>query len=88
MASSKDDVFDAFTLADTLRHEHPHWRPLPVASPALAELRALSRDRDRLLESQQRVEAQLHAILDAYHPAPAQLFSSIDRDITLAFIAD
>jgi transposase len=88
VASSKDDVFDAFTLADTLRHEHPHWRPLPIASPALAELRALSRDRDRLLESQQRVEAQLHAILDAYHPAPAQLFSSIDRDITLAFIAD
>src|SRR4051794_23117772 len=65
VASSKDDVFDAFTLADTLRHEYPHWRPLPVASPALAELRALSRDRDRLLESQQRVEAQLHAILDA-----------------------
>jgi transposase len=54
----------------------------------MAELRALSRDRDRLLESQQRIEAQLHAILDAYHPAPAQLFSSIDRDITLASIAD
>ena len=88
VASSKDDVFDAFTLADTLRHEHAHWRPLPVASPALAELRALSRDRDRLLESQQRIEAQLHAILDAYHPAPARLFSSVDRDITLAFIAD
>jgi hypothetical protein len=59
-----------------------------VASPALAELRALSRDRDRLLESQQRVEAQLRAILDAYHPAPASLFSSVDRDITLAFIAN
>lgn len=87
VASSKDDVFDAFTLADTLRHEHRHWRALPVASPVLAELRALSRDRDRLLESQQRVEAQLRAILDAYHPAPAAMFSSLDRDITLAFIA-
>jgi hypothetical protein len=53
-----------------------------------AELRALSRDQDRLLESQQRVEAQLRAILDAYHPAPAALFSSVDRDITLAFIAN
>lgn len=88
VASSKDDVFDAFVLADTLRHEHARWRILPVASPALAELRALSRDRDRLLESQQRVEAQLRSILDAYHPAPASLFSSIDRDITLAFIAN
>ncbi len=88
VASSKDDVFDAFVLADTLRHEHARWRVLPVPSPALAELRALSRDRDRLLESQQRVEAQLRAILDAYHPAPAALFSSVDRDITLAFIAN
>lgn len=25
VASSKDDVFDAFTLADTLRHKHSHW---------------------------------------------------------------
>src|SRR3712207_3183876 len=88
VASSKDDAFDAFTLADSLRHEHAHWRPLPVASPALAELRALSRDRDRLLEFLQRVEAQLPAILDAYHPAATRLFSSSDRDITLAFIAD
>ena len=75
-------------LADTLRHEHACWRPLPVASPALAELRALTRDRDRLLATQQRTEAQLRAILEAYHPAAARLFSSIDRQITLAFIAD
>jgi hypothetical protein len=26
--------------------------------------------------------------LDAYHPAPLHLFSTLDRDITLAFIAD
>jgi Transposase/Transposase IS116/IS110/IS902 family len=87
-ASSKDDVFDAFVLADTLRHEHAHWRPLPRCSPLLAELRALTRDRDRLLATQQRTEAQLRAILEAYHPAPARLFSSLDRQVTLAFIAD
>jgi hypothetical protein len=28
-ASIKDDRFDAFVLADTLRHEHAHWRALP-----------------------------------------------------------
>jgi putative transposase len=48
VASVKDDVFDAFVLADTLRHEHGHWRPLPVPSAVLAELRALTRDRARL----------------------------------------
>jgi hypothetical protein len=28
MAAAKSDAFDAFVLADTLRHEHRHWRPL------------------------------------------------------------
>lgn len=88
VASVKDDRFDAFVLADTLRHEHGHWRALAVSSPLLAELRALTRDRDRLLETQQATEAQLRAILEAYHPAPARLFSSLDRQIALAFIAD
>jgi transposase len=87
-ANTKDDRFDAFVLADSLRHEYGHWRPLAVASPALAEIRALTRDRDRLLETQQATESQLRAILDAYHPAPARLFSSVDRGITLAFIND
>lgn len=88
VAPIKDDRFDAFVLADTLRHEHEHWRALAVPSPLLAELRALTRDRGRLLETQQATEAQLRAILEAYHPAPARLFSSLDRQIALAFIED
>jgi len=88
VAPVKDDRFDAFVLADTLRHEHGHWRALAAPSPLLSELRALTRDRDRLLETQQGTEAQLRAILESYHPAPARLFSSLDRQIALAFIAD
>lgn len=86
VASSKDDSFDTFVLADSLRHEHERWRPLKPPSHALAELRALVRDRDRVLETQQAVEAQLRATLETYHPAAARLFSSVDRDITLSFI--
>lgn len=88
VAPIKDDRFDAFVLADMLRLEHMHWRALAVASPLLAELRALTRDRARVLETQQATEAQLRAILESYHPAPARLFSSVDRQITLAFIDD
>lgn len=88
VAPVKDDRFDAFVLADTLRHEHAHWRALAVPSTLLGELRALTRDRDRLLETQQATEAQLRAILECYHPAPARLFSSMDRQIALAFVAD
>lgn len=87
-ASCKDDVFDAFVLADSLRHEHAHWRPLAVTSPLLAELKGLVRDRHRLVELQRVVEAQLRATLDAYHPAPVRLFSTVDRQITLDFIRD
>jgi transposase len=88
VASVKDDRFDAFVLADTLRHEHGHWRALSTPSPLLAEIKALTRDRDRLLETQQAVESQLRMILEAYHPAPARLFSSVDRQITLSFVLD
>ena len=88
VAAVKDDRFDAFVLADTLRHEHAHWRVLPLASPLLAEIKALTRDRDRLLETQQATEHQLRMILEAYHPAPVRLFSSVDRQITLSFVAD
>ncbi|GAA4470765.1 IS110 family transposase [Rhodococcus olei] len=88
VAAVKDDRFDAFVLADTLRHERTYWHELPVPSPLLAEIRALTRDRDRLLETQQAVESQLRMILEAYHPAPVRLFSSVDRQITLSFILD
>ena len=88
VAAVKDERFDAFVLADTLRFDHAHWRPLSVPSPLLAEIKALTRDRDRLLETQQATESQLRMILEAYHPAPVRLFSSVDRQITLSFVTD
>jgi len=88
MAAAKSDAFDAFVLADTLRHEHRHWRALTPPSPVLAELRAISRDRDRIVIAQQATENRLRAVLEAYHPAPLHLFSTLDRDITLDFITD
>jgi len=87
-APKKDDRFDAFVLADTLRHEMDRWRALPPMSAELAELRALCRDRRRILETQQGIEAQLRAALEAYYPAAARLFSSVDRQIALAFVAE
>jgi transposase len=88
LAATKSDAFDAFVLADTLRHEHTHWRRLSVPSALTAELAAVTRDRERVIISQRAVESQLRAILEVYHPAPLHLFSSLDRDITLSFITD
>ncbi|WP_281287568.1 IS110 family transposase [Rudaeicoccus suwonensis] len=88
VANTKSDAFDAFVLADTLRHEHVHWRPLSRPSALTAQIAALSRDRERVIVMQRAVESRLRAALEAYHPAPLHLFSSLDRDITLAFIRD
>lgn len=87
-AARKDDRFDAFVLADTLRQEISRWRSLQPLSAPLGELRVLVRDRRRTLETQQVIESQLRAALDAYHPSLARLFSSVDRAITLAFVRD
>ena len=86
LSASKSDAFDAFVLADTLRHQHAHWRPLSVPSPLTAELQAVSRDRQRVQEAKVACESRLRAVLETYHPAPVHLFSELDRDISLAFI--
>lgn len=88
VAATKDDSFDAYVLADSLRQDHHRWRPLTPSSSILAELRALCRDRRRLSETQRTVESQLRSALDTYHPAVTRLFSSLDRGITLAFLRD
>ena len=48
----------------------------------------MTRDRERLVCNQRDVENQLRAVVLAYHPAVLELFSSLDRDITLAFLRD
>lgn len=88
MANTKSDAFDAFVLADTVRHEHRHWRPLSPVTAATSQIAALSRDRERIIVMQRAVESRLRATLEAYHPAPLHLFSALDRDIALAFIRD
>lgn len=88
LAPTKNDAFDAFVLADSLRHEHRYWRALATPSPLLAELRALTRDRERLIWNQRDVENPLRTIVLAYHPDVLHLFSSLDRDISLAFQRD
>ncbi len=73
LSASKSDSFDAFVLADTLRHEYRHWRPLSRPSPLTAQLQAVSRDRQRVLHAKVACESRLRAVLETYHPAPAAL---------------
>lgn len=86
LAATKSDAFDAFVLADTLRHEHGFWRPLRRESDTLMQLRATIRDRERIVWNQRDLENQLRTTMEAYNPAVLHLFSTLDRDISLEFI--
>ncbi|WP_419837406.1 IS110 family transposase [Candidatus Poriferisodalis sp.] len=85
-AVRKSDRFDAFVLADLMRTDGWKWRPLAAESALQAELRAVTRHRRQCVDSQIAVEAQLRETLVAYHPAVTALFSSVDRDATIAFL--
>jgi hypothetical protein len=73
-ATKKSDAFDAFVLADTLRHAHAHWRALSTLSVLRARIRALSRDRERLVISQGNTENRLRSVMESYNPAVLHLF--------------
>jgi len=87
-APRKSDRFDAFVLADLLRTDGWRWQALKPATSLQAELKAVTRHRRQCSETKVAVEAQLRETLLAYHPGVTALFSSVDRDATLAFLRD
>src|ERR1019366_3068180 len=63
-AGIKDDRFDAYVLADTLRTDGHRWKPLRPDTEATRALRALCRSRKDLVETRVQVLAQLRQDLD------------------------
>lgn len=85
-AGNKDDRFDAYLLADTLRTDGHRWKPLrPDTGPTRA-LRALCRSRKDLVETRVQVLGQLRANLELAFPGAVSLFTRPDSAITLAFL--
>ena len=62
-AGNKDDRFDAFVLADTLRTDRARLRPLIPDSPATVALRQTCRARKDLVAHRVAVANQLRAHL-------------------------
>ena len=75
-AGNKDDRFDAYVLADTLR---------PDTEPTRA-LRALCRSRKDLVETRVQVLGQLRANLELAFPGAIGLFTKPASGISLAFL--
>jgi transposase len=86
-AGAKDDRFDAFVLADTLRTDRARLRPLIPDTPATITLRAAVRARRDLVAHRVAVCNQLRAHLAIAFPAAIRLFCALDSPISLAFLA-
>jgi transposase len=86
-AGNKDDRFDAFVLADTLRTDRARLAPLTPDSPATVSLRRACRARKDLVGHRVAVANQLRAHLHNVLPGAAGLFSRIDSPVSLAFLA-
>jgi transposase len=85
-AGNKDDRFDAYVLADTLRTDRARLRPLTPDSPQTITLRRTVRARKDLVSHRVAVANQLRAHLRNAFPGAVGLFAAIDSAISLAFL--
>ncbi|MEV6817057.1 IS110 family transposase [Micromonospora sp. NPDC051296] len=85
-AGNKDDRFDAYVLADTVRTDHHRLRPLTADSPATLTLRMVVRARKDLIAARVAMANQLRAHLEHVLPGVIGLFRDIDSAITLSFL--
>jgi len=83
-AGAKDDRFDAFVLADTLRTDRARLRPLVPDTPATISLRMAVRARRDLVRHRVAACNQLRAHLAVAFPAGITLFHDLDSPISLA----
>ena len=86
-AGNKDDRFDAYVLADTLRTDRARLRPLTQDTEATRTLRATVRARRDLVKHRVALCNRLRAHLQATFPGAVGLFKELDSQISLAFLA-
>lgn len=85
-AGNKDDRFDAFVLADTLRTDRARLRPLVPDTEATIALRRACRARKDLVKHRVAAANQLRAHLRNVFPGAVGLFKDLDSAISLAFL--
>ncbi|WP_297797183.1 IS110 family transposase [Mycobacterium sp.] len=85
-AGNKDDRFDAYVLADTLRTDRARLRPLTPDGPQTVALRRACRARKDLVRHRVAAANQLRAHLRNVLPGAVGLFAEIDSPISLAFL--
>ena len=87
VSGSKSDPFDARVLAEFLRTDHGHLRPLVPNSPQAQELKLMTSDHQRLVQHQTRLLNQLRAALKEYYPRVLEMFPDINTATALDLLA-
>ena len=82
----KNDVLDAWSLADALRVDGHTWRALQPEDPLVLELRLLCRDEVALIEQRTALVNQLQAALREYYPAALEAFEDWTKPCAWALI--
>ena len=85
-AGNKDDRFDAYVLADTLRTDRARLRPLVPDREDTVALRRACRARKDLVKHRIAATNQLRAHLRNVLPGVVGLFRDLDSAISLAFL--
>jgi transposase len=85
-AGGKNDLGDAYLLADVLRTDGHRFRTLTPQSDAIKALRALVRTRSDLVAERVSLANQLRSLLESFWPGAACMFRDIDSPIALAFV--
>jgi transposase len=85
-SGAKDDLHDAWSLADALRTDGQAWCVLSPLDPLTSELRALCRDEITLIEQRTALVNQILAALKEYYPAALEAFEDWTAPYTWAFV--
>ena len=85
-AGNKDDRFDAFVLADTLRTDRARLRPLVPDTPATVALRATCRARKDLVATASRWPTSCANTSTASFPARSACSPTSTSPISLTFL--
>jgi transposase len=85
-SGAKNDLLDAWSLAEALRTDGQQWKALALQDPHLQELRLLCRDEVALIEQRTALILQLEQALAEYYAVALQAFDDWTTESSWEFI--